>query len=173
MSLTFDKLQSFLKESGIRFLLAPDQPMLAFGMMTESGRHVLIHCFLEIEGTLLQLRTNGYHLCPMDSPHRQAVLELINELNHRLRLVKFTMDPLDGELTAFSDLAILDSEPTASQILGLIGFFMDRLRDCAERIEQTIRTGTDPGDGDTFGLPDDGNGGEGGGGGDEGDDIIR
>ena len=170
MSLTFDKLQSILKESGIRFLLAPDQPMLAFGMMTESGRHVLVHCFLEIEGTLLQLRTNGYHLCAPDNPHRPAVMEVINELNHRLRLVKFTMDPVDGELTAFSDLAILDSEPTGSQILGLIGFFMDRLRDCSDRIEQTIRTGVDPGDGNPFAVPDDDDGGEGG---DEGDDIIR
>jgi hypothetical protein len=171
MSLNFDHLQTILKEAGIRYLLAPDQPMLAFGIMTESGRHILVHCFLEIEGTLLQLRTNGFQLCPPDSPHRPAVMQLVNELNHRLRLVKFTIDPLDGEVTVFSDLAILDSEPTAPQILGLIGFYMDRLREYADRIEATIRTGTDPGDGDMFGMPADG-GGEGGG--DEGgDDIIR
>jgi hypothetical protein len=172
MSMTFDKLQSILKEAGIRYLLAPDQPMLAFGMMTESGRHVLIHCFLEIEGTLLQLRTNGYHICPPDSPHQLPVLKLVNELNHRLRLVKFTIDPLDGEVTVFADLAILDSEPTAPQVLGLVGFFMDRLREHAERIEETIRTGIDPGNVNPFDMPGD-VGGEGGGGGDEGDDIIR
>jgi hypothetical protein len=172
MSLTFDKLQSFLKEAGIRYLLAPDQPMLAFGMITESGRHVLVHCFLEVEGTLVQLRTNGYHLCQLDSPHRPAVMQLLNELNHRLRLVKFTIDPLDGEVTVFSDLAILDSEPTGAQILGLIGFFMDRLREYSDRIDTTIRTGNDPGNGDSFNAPPEG-GGEGGEGGDEGDDIIR
>jgi hypothetical protein len=169
MSLTFDKLQSILKEAGIRYLLAPDQTMVAFGMMTDSGRHVLVHCFLEIEGTLLQLRTNGYHLCPPDSPHRSVVMKLVNELNHRLRLVKFTIDPLDGEVTVFADLAILDSEPTGPQVLGLIGFFMDRLREYCDRIGETIATGNDPGDGDIFGMPP--GGGEGGG--DEGDDIIR
>ncbi len=164
MSLTFDKLQTMLKDAGIRYLLAPDQPMVAIGMMTESGRHVLIHCFLEVEGTLIQLRSNGYHLCPPDSPHRPMVVELLNALNHRLRLIKFTIDPADGEITAFSDLAILDSEATPGQLLGLVGFFMDRLREYTDRIEATIHTGNDPGDGELFGIGADD---------DEGDDVIR
>jgi hypothetical protein len=115
-------------------------------MTTEGGRHVLIHCFLEVEGTLMQVRSNGYLFCPLESPHRQAVMALLNELNHRLRLVKFTYDPLDGEITDYADLAIIDTTPTSSQVLGLIGFFMERMREYIERIETTIRTGNDPGD---------------------------
>jgi hypothetical protein len=146
MSLTFESLQSILREAEIRYLLAPDQPMVACGLTIESGRHVLVHCFLEVEGSLLQLRTTGYQLCPLDSPHLPAVMILLNQLNHRLRLVKFTLDPLDGEITVFSDLAIIDSQPTSAQIVGLLGFVMDRLREYSRRIEETIRTGVDPGD---------------------------
>jgi hypothetical protein len=146
MALTFENLQSILRGAEIRYLLDPDRTMLAFGLTTDGGRHVLVHCFLEVEGTLVQLRSNGYLMCQLDSPHRLPVLTLLNELNHRLRLVKFTIDPLDGEITVFADLALLDSEPTGPQILGLIGFFMDRLREYSVRIETTIRTGTDPGD---------------------------
>src|SRR5262249_52420080 len=129
----------------IRYLLSPDQPMLACGMTTDAGRHVLVHCFLEVEGTLLQFRTSGYLLCPPESPHRAAVLNLLNDLNHNPRFVKFTLDPLGGEITVFSDLAILDSQATSSQIVGLISFFMERLREHSGRIEETIRTGVDPG----------------------------
>jgi hypothetical protein len=160
MALTFETLQGILRGAEIRYLLDPERTMLAFGLTTEAGRHVLIHCFLEVEGTLLQLRTNGYLMCPLGSPHRLAVLTLLNELNHRLRLVKFTLDPLDGEITVFSDLALLDSEPTAAQVLGLIGFFMDRLREYSNRIEATIRSGADPGD--ALPAPDDSS-----------DDVIR
>jgi hypothetical protein len=162
MALTFESLQAILRGAEIRYLLDPDRTMLAFGLTTPSGRHVLIHCFLEVEGTLLQLRTNGYLMCPLGGPHRLTVMALLNELNHRLRLVKFTLDPLDGEITVFSDLALLDSQPTGGQILGLIGFFMDRLREYCDRIETTIRTGTDPGDAVAEPTPDD-----------SGDDVIR
>ena len=129
MALSFENFQAFLRDAQIRYLLAPDQPMAAIGVTTASGRHILVHCFIESEGTLLQLRTNGYLMCPPNSEHRPAVVNLLNELNHRLRLVKFTLDPFDGEITIFADLALLDSEPTAGQILGLIGFFMERLRE--------------------------------------------
>jgi hypothetical protein len=85
-------------------------------------------------------------MCPLDSPHLVSVMTLLNELNHRLRLVKFTVDPIDGEITVFSDLAIIDSQPTSAQVLGLLGFVMDRLREHSDRIEETIRTGVDPGE---------------------------
>jgi hypothetical protein len=146
MPLTFDGLQAILREGDIRYLLSPDQPMLACGLTTDAGRNVLVHIFLEVEGTLLQFRTSGYQLCPLDSPHQDTVLTLLNDLNHQLRLIKFTLDPMDGEITVFSDLAILDSQPTAPQILGLLGFFMDRLQEHSQRIEETIRTGIDPGE---------------------------
>ena len=160
MAISFENLQTFLQNAEIRYLLAPDQAMLAIGMTTSAGRHVLVHCFVEVEGTLVQLRTNGYLLCPPNSDHRPAVMNLLNELNHRLRLVKFTLDPADGEITVFADLALLDSEPTSAQVLGLIGFFMERLREYSDRIETTIRTGIDPGEIDHVGE-------------DDGDDVIR
>jgi hypothetical protein len=146
VALTFEMLTSFLKSAEIRYLLVPDQPVVAMGMTTPRGRHFLVHGMLEAEGSLLQFRTNAYQQCPLDSPHRPAVLTLLNELNHKLRLVKFTLDPADGEIIVFSDLAILDSEATATQVLGLIAFLMERLREYADRIETTIGTGEDPGD---------------------------
>jgi hypothetical protein len=146
VALTFEMLTSFLKSAEIRYLLVPDQPVVALGMSTPSGRHFLVHGMIEAEGSLLQFRTNGYEQCPLTAPALPVVLQLLNELNHRLRLVKFTLDPADGEIIVFSDLAILDSEPTATQVLGLIAFLMERLREHADRLEITIRTGTDPGD---------------------------
>jgi hypothetical protein len=146
MPLSFEQFQTILRDAGVRYLIAPDQPMLAIGITLPGGRHVLVHCFLEVEGTLLQLRTNGFQSCPPDSPHRDAVVNTLNELNHKLRLVKFTLDPLDGEVTVFSDLALLDSLPTPAQVMGLVSFFMDRLRECSDRVETTVRTGVDPGD---------------------------
>jgi hypothetical protein len=146
VALTFELLTSFLKSAEIRYLIVPDQPVVALGMTTPSGRHFLIHGMIEAEGSLLQFRTNGYEQCPLTSPNLPAVLLLLNELNHRLRLVKFTLDPADGEIIVFSDLALLDSEPTAGQVLGLIAFVMERLREYADRIEATVQTGIDPGE---------------------------
>ena len=146
MALTFEMLTSFLKAADIRYLIVPDQPVVALGMTTPSGRHFLVHAMLEAEGSLLQFRTSGYEQCPPSSPNLGAVVLLLNELNYRLRLVKFALDPSDGEIVVFSDLAILDSEPTSTQVLGLIAFLMERLREHADRIEGAIRTGSDPGD---------------------------
>ncbi len=146
MALTFEMLTAFLKEADIRYLQVPDQPVVALGMTTPAGRHFLVHAMIEAEGSLLQFRTNGYQLCPLDGPHVGAVLALLNDLNHKLRLVKFTLDPSDGEVIVFTDLAVLDSEPTATQILGLIAFLMERLGEYAERIETTIASGIDPGE---------------------------
>jgi hypothetical protein len=146
VALTFEMLTAFLKEADIRYLMVPDQPVVALGMTTPAGRHFLVHAMIEAEGSLLQFRTNGYQQCPLDSPHKGVVLTLLNDLNHKLRLVKFTQDPADGEIIVFTDLAVLDSEPTATQVLGLIAFLMERLREYAERIETTIETGNDPGE---------------------------
>jgi hypothetical protein len=146
VALTFEMLTSYLKSADIRYMIVPDQPVVALGMTTPSGRHFLVHGMVEAEGSLLQFRTNGYEQCLLNGPTQPAVLTLLNELNHRLRLVKFTLDPADGEIIVFSDLAILDSEPTAAQLLGLLAFLMERLREYADRIEATIRTGNDPGE---------------------------
>jgi hypothetical protein len=146
VALTFEMLTSFLKAAEIHYMLVPDQPVVALGLSTPSGRHFLIHGMIEAEGSLLQFRTNGYEQCPPGSTSLPAVMMLLNELNHRLRLVKFTLDPADGEIIVFSDLAVLDSEPTSTQVLGLLAFVMERLREYADRIETTIRTGNDPGD---------------------------
>jgi len=168
---TFDQLVSFLKSAEIHYLIVPDKPAVALGMTTESGRHVLIHAAIEAEGSLMQLRTTGYARCPLSSPHFAAVAALLNRLNFELRMVKFTLDPEDGEVVVFTDLAILDSEVTSMQILGLIAFVMERLRECSSRLEATIATGVDPGEDELIGdeepSPDDG----GADGGDE-DDVI-
>jgi hypothetical protein len=134
MALPFDKLLAFLKEADVRYLQVPDQPVVAVGTTTESGRQFLIHTMLEAEGTLLQFRTSGYLVCPLTSQHFWQVLQLVNELNHKMRLVKFAIDPSDGEVTVFCDLAVVDSEPTTSQVVGLLMFVMERLRECADRI---------------------------------------
>jgi hypothetical protein len=146
VALTIETLRSFLDSAEIRYMIVPDEPVVALGLTTPSGRHFLIHGMIEAEGSLLQFRTNGYEQCPLTSPHLGAVVRLLNELNHHLRLVKFTLDPDDGEITVFADLAMLDSEPTTSQVLGLLAFLMERVREHADRIEATVSTGTDPGE---------------------------
>jgi hypothetical protein len=151
VAVTFEQFVGFLKSAEIRYLLVPDQPAVALGITTASGRHFLVHAVIEAEGSLMQFRTTGYALCPLSSEHYVAVLMLLNELNFRLRMVKFTLDPADGEVVVFTDLAILDSEVTPTQILGLIAFVMERLRECADRVETTIRTGVDPGEDEVIG----------------------
>jgi hypothetical protein len=146
VALTLEQLTSFLKSADIRYLIVPDQPAVALGMTTDSGRHFLIHGVIEADGSLFQLRTTGYMQCPLSNANLPYVILLLNTLNYQLRMVKFTLDPTDGEIVVFADLAILDCEPTSTQILGLIAFVMERLRECADRIETTMRTGEDPGD---------------------------
>lgn len=150
MPLSFQNLMSFLSQAEVRFLIAPDMPLLAIPTMTTSGRTFLLHGTLEADGSLMQLRTNGYLTCPVGSPHREAVLRVLNDLNFRLRIVKFTMDADDGEVVVYADLAIMDSEPTLTQVMALIGFCMERVREVSERIEETIKTGIDPLDEDVI-----------------------
>lgn len=146
MAINFDQFVAILRGADIRYLIVPDQPAVALGSTTSTGRHFLVHAVIEAEGSLMQFRTTGYEHCPLDSTSFQATVLLLNELNFQLRMVKFTLDPADGEIVVFADLALLDSQPTPTQILGIIGFIMERLRECAERIETTVRTGVDPGE---------------------------
>jgi hypothetical protein len=148
MALTFPGLMAFLTEAEVKFLIAPDLPMLAITLATPSGRTFLLHATIEAEGTLLQLRTNGYLVCPPSSPFRDAVLRLLNELNFKLRIVKFCLDAGDGEVVVYADLAVMDSTPTITQVMALTGFVMERVRETAGRIEAVITTGLDPEDKD-------------------------
>jgi hypothetical protein len=151
VAVTIDQLISILKAGEVRYLIVPDQPAVALGMTTDTGRHFLIHATIEAQGSLMQFRTTGYAYCPLSGPHLEAVMRLLNDMNFHLRMVKFTLDPADGEIVVFTDLAVLDSEVTATQILGTIGFVMERLSECAVRVETTIKTGVDPGEDELIG----------------------
>src|SRR6516165_1691070 len=81
VALTIEMFRSFLDAADIRYLIVPDQPTVALGMTTPSGRHFLVHGMIEAEGSLLQFRTNGYQHCPANSPSVPPVMLLLNELN--------------------------------------------------------------------------------------------
>src|SRR5262245_29559409 len=120
-------------------------------MTTDTGRHFVVHAVIEVEVRRLQLFKTLCSQCRVCVEHLGAVLLLLKEVYYGRRMVKFSIDPADGEIVVFADMAILDSVPTPTQVLGLIAFVMERLRECAERVETTVRTGEDPGEEDIIG----------------------
>jgi len=167
MAITFEKLQERMKAQGLRYFIAPDQPMLRLGVGGLFGNYDIAVLLLD-DGQFLQFRTVNYHSCPRQHPHLDAVLRLLGEINFQKRLVKFGWDPSDGEIMAYADAWLMDNDITQEQFARVLANFLPSIDLSSARIARVLETGADPGEIDQETLmkrlaESQGGGGEGGG----------
>jgi hypothetical protein len=145
MALTMEKLHKLTKAIGFKVFQDPDQDaFLARARGLHGVFEVLI--LLEVEGQFLQFRTLGYHSCPWGSPNVDPTLRLLAELNYRLRFLKFGWNENDGEIAVYGDMWIADGDVTEQQLDRMLNAYLSALDLNYQRIDQTIKTGRDPGE---------------------------
>lgn len=151
MAITFARLQELLKKEDLRFFVAPDAPIIQFGIAGFFGRYdITIRLF--DDGRFLQFRTAHYHTCPADHPHLTTILKVIGQVNYEKRLLKLGWDPADGEIMAYADIWLMDNDLTQEQFHRMMGNYMPELDLANLRLQKVIETGVDPGEPDIGAL---------------------
>jgi hypothetical protein len=145
MAITMERLRGLLEAQGLHYFVDPSRNALFLGINGLGGTHqfFVMH---ELEGRFIQFRTLNYHSCPDHHPSLHALLELLAELNYRLRFVKFSRDPLDGEIVVYGDVWLMDGDLSNDQFAQIIQSYMSLLDYNHPRIRATLETGTDPGE---------------------------
>lgn len=145
MAISKDRLQELMRGENLRYFLAPDEPLVRFGIRGSFGDYDVLVGLYE-QGRFLQIRTIGYLQCPSDHRHLPVVLALLAEANFTRRLVKFGWDKGDGEIMAYADLWLMDADLTQEQFHAMMGGFVRGIDIEAGRLTETIRTGEAPGE---------------------------
>jgi len=147
MAITFEKLQELLRQQNFRYYVASDQPVLRAGVQGLFGRYEFV-IMLQDDGQFLQFRTVNYLVCSPESPHLPATLRVLAAINYRCRGTKLAWDKADGEVVAYIDTFLMDSDLTQNQLARIMNNFMPTIDIAYGRIRRTIETGNDPGDPD-------------------------
>ena len=147
MAITFARVQELVKGENINFYIAPDRPVVRFGIAGNFGRYdVLVH--LQDDGQFLQFRTLTFLTCPANHPHLNAVLQTVAIINFRKRFVKYGWDSSDGEIVAYGDVWIMDNQITTEQFKRMMNNFIPGIDSAFQRLKATLDSGKDPGDQD-------------------------
>ncbi len=143
MTYTIPKIRELLDGEGLRYYLIPDREGVMLSLSGSHGRFQF-HILLEEDGEFLQFRSIEYLYCPKDHPNLDATLQVLGELNYRLRLMKFGWDPTDGEIAVYADLWIMDAEITDAQFSRMIQGYMSIMDEKYPMIQEAIQSGVTP-----------------------------
>ena len=148
--MTFDlpQLRELLDTEGLRYYLIPDREGVMLNLNAENGKFQFM-ILIEVDGEFLQFRSNDYLSCPKDHPNLETTLQVIGEMNYRLRAMKLGWDPADGEIAAYLDLWIMDAEITQEQFSRMASAYMSILDDEFPKIQAAIESGIGPGGSET------------------------
>jgi hypothetical protein len=143
MSCNLPELRELLETEGLRYYLIPDQEGV---MLTVKGTEAKYQfkILLELDNEFLQFRSIDYLHCPMDHPNLGPTLQVLGEINYRLRLLKFGWDPTDGEIAVYADLWMVDSVITQEQFSRMVNVYMSIIDDEYVRLVAAIGSGIGP-----------------------------
>jgi hypothetical protein len=145
MTLTMEQLKKLLEGEDLKYFLDPALDKLMLSARGVNGSYQLL-ILLELEGQFIQFRSMHYHSCPVGHEHLEATLQVLGGLNFQLRFVKFGWDPSDGEIAVYGDTWIEDGDLTQKQFGRMVHAYLTMMDLNYARIDQTIRTGEDPGE---------------------------
>ena len=144
MPMEFDRLQEMLRAEKLRFFVDPANTCVMLPAKGKEGSYQFMIA-LQIKGRFLQFRSLDLAHCGEDHPNYAAVMKLLAEMNRTVRLIKFGLDPADGEIMVFADMWIEDGTLTQAQLHSIIGNCFMATDHCYPRLMKTIETGVDPG----------------------------
>lgn len=145
MALTFVRLQELIKNEGLVFFVAPDREVLQIRVRGQNGVYT-VNAQISAEGGVFQLRTIDYLSCNAAHKNLPVVLKALADINFRRRFVKFGWDQSDGEVMAYTDCWVVDSDLTQQQMHQMIGTFMVTMDVMYDRLKKALETGVDAGD---------------------------
>jgi len=77
-----------MEKEGLRYYLIPDQEGVMLTMKGEENKYQF-KILLELDNEFLQFRSIDYLHCPQGHPNLLPTLQVLGEINYRLRLLKF------------------------------------------------------------------------------------
>ncbi len=145
MALTMAQLKQLADGEGLKYFLDPGRDVLMMRARGAFGEYSFL-VILELSGEFLQFRSISYNACRVDHPHLGVTLQLLADLNYRLRFLKLGWDAKDGEITLYGDIWIKDGTVTQKQFSRMVHSYLSMMDLNNRRIQETIRTGEDPGE---------------------------
>jgi len=143
MAYDLPKLRALLDAEELHYYLLPDREGVVLTLQGDHGRFQFT-ILVEAEGEFLQFRSVEYLFCPKDHPNLAATLQVLGDLNYRLRLLKFGWDPLDGEIAVYADLWMMDAEITESQFSRMAQSYMSIMDSEYPTIRAAMDSGVEP-----------------------------
>jgi len=152
MALTFTQLQELVKKEKIQYFIAPDRPLVRFGIRGVFGQHEIV-ISLQDDGRFVQFRTVGYLNCLSNHPNLNVMLQTLATINFTKRLVKYAWDSSDGEIVAYADLWVMDNQVTQEQFSRMMSNFIPGIDEAYRRIKGASESGKDTGEPDPQTAP--------------------
>ena len=142
MPATLDQLIDFLQRDNWRFRLDSDSDLLVCRGEGANGRW-RIEIRLSEDGCCLHLRVP--HVATIgDSPYAARAVAALLELHNRLKLGRFGLDPVDGEVECEIVVPLEDAPLTERQFRRCLGTLLLLVDQQAPRIRDILATGHDP-----------------------------
>lgn len=150
MPTTLDQVAAYLKRDGRRFLWDADGEQLSCQAVGANGRYE-VEIRLSEEGECLHLRVPRV-VALGKSPHAGLLCARILELHFQIKLGRFGLDPLDGELDCEIIIPLDDAALTYRQLRRCLGTLVLLVDQQKPRFEAILATGEDPSvdDGEAF-----------------------
>lgn len=139
MALTDRKLSELLGQCGVACLPLGEHLMLR----AECGGEKVNVVAMSNDGKILQLRTMG--MTSVSRGRYPLVRRILLETNESYKLIKFTLDPDDGEVVAWIDMALGGADVTVRQLKRCLHLIDDAGGTTRKRVQAVERTGEDPG----------------------------
>ena len=142
MATTLDQVCDFLQRDGWRYLADPDAQVVRCRERGLSGRFD-IEIRLSEDGDCLHFRVPKV-ISLGDSPYADLLLARILELHYRIKIGRFGLDPLDGEIDCEVILPIEDATLTYRQFHRCTSALLMLVDQQQQRFRAILATGEDP-----------------------------
>jgi len=152
MATTLKEVAGYLKRDGRRFLWDADGEQLLCHATGANGRYE-VEIRLSEEGECLHLRVPRVAALGK-SPHAGILCARILELHFQIKLGRFGLDPLDGEIDCEIIIPLDDAPLTYRQLRRSLGTLVLLVDQQQPRFEALLATGEDPSLDDAEALDD-------------------
>ncbi len=140
--MTLSELIALLDQCGVEHGTPAEDTVPCF--VSAEGVPLLIVAAVTSDGKLVQFRTVGLMTAP-PGKHRRALLCAMMAMNYSLKLVKFGIDPDDGEVVAYLDIVLGGGTLTRKQVERAMRTFKGTVGTGRRRLQKILDSGTDPG----------------------------
>lgn len=138
MPASLDAIRGFLDERKIRHFSDPSDTALVmpFRLSPRFSSSVMVK--VEDDGRYLQIMCRDLPLVEGSHPMIGELQQCLLAMNMRKRFVKFSQDPLDGEIVASGEAWLEDMPLTSDAFHRMMGNFLACLREAHDCVESVL-----------------------------------